>query len=869
MKARLRTLLKITAWTTAVAVILVATVGVVGLKVYSDYVERADQFDLTKIDGLPERSAVYDSRGNLYGYFGGENRLSVPLDKVSLFFVNALLAREDNRFWEHHGVDTQGVLRAFLTNLRAGETRQGGSTITQQLARNACGLVKRSLDRKALEAVLARRIEEKYPKEKILEMYVNRIYFGSGFYGIEAASRGYFGKPATDLTLGEAATLAALIRSPRRLSPARDLDAASQARNDVLSRMAELKMISSDEATAAEAQQLQVASHNAMHVTDDAIMEAVEGELSTLLSPDTLEYGGLKVTMTIDPALQRLAQTAADRRLSEIESHKGYPHPRKADFVPDPKAEQEKPTNYLQAAVVMIDNRTGAIKAAVGGRDYAQSKYSRALLGKRQIGSTFKPFVYAAAFDRGLMPGTFVDDGKIAAGEYPDIPKKWSPANSDGHYGGLEPASYGLVHSRNTMSVRVGEFAGLPMIRGLAQKVGLSDNVPEYPVVFLGAFETTARNLTSAYTIFPNGGVYRPSYLIAKVEDRDGHVLYQPPHAEKRIISSDTAAMVTGILQQVMKHGTAAKAASLGWKKNGAGKTGTTNDFFDAWFVGYTSSLTCGVWVGMDKPQTIMEKGYGAALALPIWVDVMREAPENEYPTAPLNEGVKMAKVTLCAVSGKLATAGCAEQHYAYQVELPASRVPKEYCQTHPEMTPPIAAEPTYPSATPSGQAAPYPTSNPPMYPSGTTYPASSTGTAVTAIRPPATSNSPSIAFGGRPLSRPAPAPIIGEAGGPSTQYPARTVYPPATASTRMEPPSVAEPVTTGPVEVRRAIPVTRSTEPRTSSSTTPSTLPPGVTEQRIVTRTPDGRIHTTIIRTTHGGRGYRTSIRSAQDGEE
>lgn len=252
MKARLRTLLKITAWTTAVAVILVATVGVVGLKVYSDYVERADQFDLTKIDGLPERSAVYDSRGNLYGYFGGENRLSVPLDKVSLFFVNALLAREDNRFWEHHGVDTQGVLRAFLTNLRAGETRQGGSTITQQLARNACGLVKRSLDRKALEAVLARRIEEKYPKEKILEMYVNRIYFGSGFYGIEAASRGYFGKPATDLTLGEAATLAALIRSPRRLSPARDLDAASQARNDVLSRMAELKMISSDEATAAE-----------------------------------------------------------------------------------------------------------------------------------------------------------------------------------------------------------------------------------------------------------------------------------------------------------------------------------------------------------------------------------------------------------------------------------------------------------------------------------------------------------------------------------------------------------------------------------------------------------------------------------------
>lgn len=867
MKVTSRLFLKIVAWTVAAGVILAVGAGFIGLRVYSSYVERADQFDLTKIDGLPERSAVYNGNGELYGYFGGENRLTVPLDKVSLYFVNALLAREDSRFWEHHGVDSQGVLRAFLTNLRAGETRQGGSTITQQLARNACGLAERSLDRKALEAVLARRIEEKYPKEKILEMYINRIYFGSGFYGIETAARGYFGKPAADLTLGESAALAALIRSPRRLSPSRDLEAATQARNEVLSRMAELHMISSDDAVAAQAQQLQVASTNAMHVKDDAIMDAVERELSTLLAPDTLEFGGLKVTMTIDPTLQRLAQTAADQRLSEIESHKGYPHPKKADFVPTSSGDQEKPTNYLQAAVVMIDNRTGAIKAAVGGRDYSQSKYSRALVGKRQIGSTFKPFVYAAAFERGLMPGTFVDDSKITPGEYPDIPKKWSPANSDGQYGGLEPASYGLLKSRNTMSVRVGEFVGLPAIRHLAQTVGLSDNVPEYPVVFLGAFETTACHLTAAYTIFPNQGLYHPAYLISKVEDRDGRVLYQPPQTAKRILSPESASMVTSILQQVMKTGTAAKASSLGWKKNGAGKTGTTNDFFDAWFVGYTASLTCGVWVGMDKPETILEKGYGATLALPIWVDVMRQVPENQYPTPPLNEGTQMVKVTLCSVSGELATSACAAQHYAYQAEIPLSRVPREYCRTHPEVAPVIATAPTYPAYTSSQSVPSYPAGNVPSVAQGTVYLPPDASPAVTTIRPSTAANSPSIAFGGHAVTRPAP--IIGEPGGPSTQYPARNVPAPGTASYRMEsPPDIEETPPTGPVEVRRAIPVTRSRELQ-PNPTTSTSLPPGVTERRIVSQSADGRIHTIIVRTTRTGDRYHISIQSAENGEQ
>jgi penicillin-binding protein 1A len=232
------------------------------------------------------------------------------------------------------------------------------------------------------------------------------------------------------------------------------------------------------------------------------------------------------------------------------------------------------------------------------------------------------------------------------------------------------------------MSVRVGEFAGLSRVRELGMGAGICDKIPDLPVVFLGGFETTVRDLTAAYTIFPNLGTYRGSHLISSVEDREGHVLYKPDQNEKRVLSPSSAWLVSGVLQQVMKSGTAAKSASLGWKKTGAGKTGTTNDFFDAWFVGYTSSLTCGVWVGMDQPQTILEKGYGSALALPIWVDVMQNVPENLYPAGPLQPPEQVVNASICSVSGARATSACIAQGCAYQIQLPMSGVPKMMCQT-------------------------------------------------------------------------------------------------------------------------------------------------------------------------------------------
>lgn len=689
MKGKLRSVFKFLGWCAAAFAVLLLVGVIACLVMYQRYSARAAQYDLTKIDAVPERSSIYDAQGEHYSYFGGENRLIVPLSAVSKNFINPLLAREDARFWQHEGVDWRGVMRAILVNVRSGQTKQGASTITQQLARNACDLRAKTLDRKGLEAALAYRIERKYSKEQILELYVNRIYFGSSYHGIEAAARGYFNKSAADLTLAEGATLAALIRNPKRLSPKNQFEDAWAARNVVLDRMLELRWISEGEALAAKAQQINVAQTNVMRATDDDVTDAVLQELEALLSNESIQLGGLKVFITIDPALQRLAQAAADRRLTEIEEAKDFPHPKKSEFTPPSEKGSEKGrTDYLQAAVVAIDNRTGAIRAAVGGRDYSHSKYSRALQAKRQIGSTFKPFVYATAFERGLLPGSLIDDAKIRAGEFRSLPKNWSPENSDDEYGGLTPAAVGLLKSRNTMSVRVGEVAGLPKVRELAQAVDISEEVPDLPVVFLGGFEATVRNVAAAYTIFPNLGVYRRPFLISSVEDRDGNVLWRAPKEEKRVISPDTAWMTSSILQEVMKTGTAAKSKSLGWKKIGAGKTGTTNDVHDAWFVGYTSSLTCAVWVGLDRPQTITSKGYGSTLALPVWVDFMQQVQEKEYPSAPFESPVPPVKATLCSVSGLRATSVCKTQGCAYETELPASRLPASTCATHPEPPP-------------------------------------------------------------------------------------------------------------------------------------------------------------------------------------
>ncbi|MEP6669219.1 MAG: PBP1A family penicillin-binding protein [Chthoniobacter sp.] len=645
----------------------------------------ASSFDMREVMDMTERSAVYDMDGKVYSRLPGQNRVTVKLAQVSPYFVKALLSREDARFYQHHGVDPFGILRAVFRNLTHGSAKEGASTLTQQLARNSFpeGLgARKSLHRKILEAFVAARIEQNYSKDQILEAYMNRIYFGSTVYGIETASLTYFGKHAADLSLGEAATIAGLIRAPSYFSPLKNFKGAMHERDTVLDRMVKLDKIKADEAARAKSTPVVLAKRRPTSAQDNYAMDMVRRELDDLLSDEQRQDGGMKIYTTLDPALQKTAESVVDLELTKVEARPGYKHPKKADFSPQAKAE-EQDTPYLQGALVVIDNRSGGIRAIVGGRDFSESKYNRAIAGKasRQIGSTFKPFVYAAAFDKGLLPGTSIDDGPIARGEVRQA-ANWSPENSDGTYKGPLRLEEGLIQSRNTMSVRVGERAGMDEVARVAAAVGI-ENMPHLPAVYLGAFEANVADLTAAYTVFPNNGVRRQSYIIERIDDAAGETIYRAAHIQSKALDPGVAWMLTSTLGKVMERGTAASAKTLGFTKPAAGKTGTTNDFRDAWFVGYTTSLTCGVWVGLDKPETIISKGYGSALALPIWVDVMKAASAQRYPAESFRPPVPLRRVTICSISNQLATNGCDHAGTAYNIDLPESRIPRDGCSVH------------------------------------------------------------------------------------------------------------------------------------------------------------------------------------------
>jgi len=590
------------------------------------YYAWALSFDLREIHEMDQRSVVYGHNGEFYSRLAGENRVVVPFDKVSNHFVNALISREDTRFYRHHGIDPIGIARAVVRNLFLGGFREGASTITQQLARNSFPLGGKNLHRKLIEAALAFRIETELSKEEILEAYMNRIYFGSGTYGIESASQTYFGKPASRLSLPEAATLAGLIRSPNRFSPLKDPAKSRRERNTVLKRMHDIGLITQTQCDEATAEELQTAGRGSLSPQDNWAMDAILRELDLVLEPGRMDEGGLQIFTTIDGRLQALAERAVQTRLREIESQPGYPHKPMSAFG-GTVLDNEKSVPYLEAAALAIDNKSGGIRAIVGGRDYERSKFHRALFGRRQAGSVVKPFVFAKAFERGLKPGDKIDDGPIQPGEIPKKYGTYQPANSDRTYRGMRPAGEGLVDSRNTMTVRVGLQAGLNEIADSLILAGVAqDSIPRYPALSLGAFETSLKDITVGYTVFATGGVKLQPYLIDRVTDAAGHLLYKSTQGRLPVLHPEAALKTTSLMEEVLESGTGARAREFGLRHRAAGKTGTTNDYVDAWFVGFDSAITCGVWVGFDQPRPIRPAGYGGALALPIWVDIMERA---------------------------------------------------------------------------------------------------------------------------------------------------------------------------------------------------------------------------------------------------
>ncbi|PYJ37066.1 MAG: hypothetical protein DME81_08615 [Verrucomicrobia bacterium] len=660
---------------------LLALIAAGGLAVFLFYAGWAATFEMKKVGEMPERNTVLDVDGKIYSRLAGANRLKVSLSEVSPFFITAVLAREDTRFYQHGGIDWRGILRVLSRDILSRSAKEGASSITQQLARNSLPLGGRTVSRKLLEAMVALRIEREFTKQQILELYINRIYFGTGCYGVETASQAYFGESASKLNLPEAALLAGLIRSPNRFSPLKNPEGAAMQRNAVLDRMVQLKKLSPEQAEQAKMAKITPHPRHLSLIQENYAMDAVQRDLNLLLTQDQIDNGGLFIYTTLDPAVQNAAQQALETQLTKIEHQSNFHHPLKANYQP-PETGDDSAMPYLQGAVVTIDNASGGIRALVGGRDYSQSKFNRALAPtNRQVGSAFKPFVYTLAFSHGLLPGAAISDGPIQPGEIEGA-GNWSPGNSDGTYSGVQPCSYGLIHSRNTMSVRVGQFAGLDSVQKVATTLGLAQNVARGPAIYIGSFETNLKDLTAAYSAFPNSGIRKQAYIIERIDNQQHHPIYRAAHISTPALDPSAAWMTSQLMEEVLTRGTAASARSLGFSLPAAGKTGTTNDYKDAWFMGYTNTLTSGVWVGFDQPVTIIPHGYGAALALPVWTQVMNKAADR-YPAQELRPTMPIQRASVCSISNQLATTGCQAVGTAYDIDLPADKVPTVACEVH------------------------------------------------------------------------------------------------------------------------------------------------------------------------------------------
>ncbi|MBL9151524.1 MAG: transglycosylase domain-containing protein [Verrucomicrobiales bacterium] len=638
----------------------------------------ADTFDMDEIDDLEVASVILDRHGEEIGRIFVQNREPISIDEVSPNFVQALLAAEDARFFVHDGVDYVGILRAIWLNIKAGEVTQGASTITQQLARNAFNLKEKSLRRKVTEAFLARRIEREIgDKQKILELYLNRIYFGSGFYGIAAASKGYFGKEAKDLTIPESAMLAGVIRNPYYRSPYNFPDAAKNTRDYVLTRMEAEGMFDAEQLAAYQAEPLRTAPRASAFGRSKYVYERVRQQVIELIGYEQASEGGFVIHTTIDNQVQQAAEETLAAQLDQVEKHPGYAHQTrdvykevKKNFLASAAEGATPPVpQYLQGAALMIDNRTGGIVALVGGRDFNDSMFDRTSQARRPPGTAFTPFVYAAAFEGGHFPGSLVDDSpmdnkQVQIGGEAGILGEWG-TESESIYEGEITARRALATSRNAAAVRMGSKAGLDKVVALAGKAGIRffGDIQKFNATLLGKSEVSMEELCTAYTVFPNQGK-RPEMLhvISSIKRIDGTQIYapEPREAPEAAVDAYTAFQISSCLTDALKSGTGSKA----YERYGlgdfpaAGKTGTEYGFTDNWFVGYTSEVTCAVWAGFDQPKTIFAGAFSSDTVLPVWSAMMNEAAKSFEPQAftPPQDAVK---VEICAVSGQLATDAC------------------------------------------------------------------------------------------------------------------------------------------------------------------------------------------------------------------
>jgi len=596
-----------------------------------------------------QATIVYDRHDKPAFTFFVERRISVPLERISPRMIDALLTVEDRRFYSHHGMDPIRIAGAAWRNFRAGRILEGGSTITQQLARASLSS-ERTYDRKIREILLASQLERRYTKAQILEQYLNTVYLGDGYYGVEAASRGYFGKPASDLEAHEAALLAALVRSPSNDAPSVGASRALKRRNLVLRLMRDQGLLSEDlyrhESTAPLVEFERSSQSPAVTASDDSglyFQEEIRRQLFALFGADRVLRDGLRVYSTYDPDLQRQAESAVTTRIAEI-------------------VKTRPAARDLQGSFVAMDPATGDVRALVGGRDFTASSFNRATQARRQAGSAFKPIIYAAALERGYSPGTLLRDLDTPIESGTEV---WLPG------GGHELSEYtlrsALKVSSNRAAAQLLQQIGVSAAVYYAQRLGIESQLPMVPSLALGTGEVTLLELTAAYSAFANRGSVAAPRLITRVEDALGTTIYTASERHTQAISPTTAYLMSSMLSDVISGGTGSAARAAGFKLPAAGKTGTTDNYTDAWFVGYTPHLVAGIWFGLDRPAPIMRGGFAGVVAVPAWGRFMRAATARDKPDW-YEMPSDVEKVAICRLSGARATEACRHQADVYSV---------------------------------------------------------------------------------------------------------------------------------------------------------------------------------------------------------
>ena len=604
--------------------ILVVTIG--GAVTYY-----ALTIDLPGIDTLKDyrpsiASSVYDDNNELIDDFFLEDRKIVNMAEIPKVVHYAFIAAEDSRFYQHQGFDIQSIFRALFKNFEAGHIVQGGSTITQQVAKLMYLSPEKKYIRKVKEAILSYKIDKYLTKDEILNLYLNQIYLGHGTYGIESASLGYFGKSAKELTLPEAALLAGLPKAPNTYSPFLYFERAKQRQAYVLSRMVEENYITQAEMDKAVKARLKLRDIKPKDKVAAYFVEHIRRYVQEKYGADVLYKEGLSIYTTLNLAAQKAARDALEKGLAELEDREKYKR------------------GLVQGALYCMDVKTGAIRAMVGGRDFNKSEFNRATQSRRQAGSAFKPLIYTAAFDKGMNPSTRFVDSPIVFEDPSQEDGLWKPKNFDEKFLGPITMRTALVQSRNIVTIKILREIGIDYAASYAMNMGISSPIARNLSLALGASGVTLQELVNAYGVLANGGKKVTPFFIKKIVDRTGNVFEETKVKSEQVIDPRIAFMTSYVMRDVVESGTGRRVKSLG--RPVAGKTGTTNDIRDAWFIGFTPSLIAGVWIGFDQETTLGKNEVGGRAAAPVWLyfmeKVTQHTPIEDFPTP---EGIIFVKV--------------------------------------------------------------------------------------------------------------------------------------------------------------------------------------------------------------------------------